>query len=262
MQINYKVTEDFIFKVFNYYNGRINTFNTPAILSINWINYGTIAGSTRLPNIVEIKPMVVLSYILNKNQNLNYFYYYLLETIIHELFHVDQIIDYRRVRIDSKYIEHIERAVETQTTIYIMNHEQEIIELFGLAIPPEIDLHAYVNRMDNGYAYHRKRYMDHIIATLQLVFPNNKYNKNLFENIQRNINLLSGRIQIEINGTKVMVQDEKALMPIEQFNYFFYDNLYKYTIYNNLHTDYVINGNTIFISIHSNNRNKMIVDIN
>ena len=104
MQINYKVTEDFIFKVFNYYNGRINAFNTPAVLSINWVNYGTIAGSTRLPNIVEIKPMVVLSYILNKNQNLNYFYYYLLETIIHALFHVDQIIDYRRVRMDSKYI--------------------------------------------------------------------------------------------------------------------------------------------------------------
>ena len=72
-------TNQFIERVFNYYNGRINTFNK-AILKIEWvITPSRIIGQTRNPNIVTIYPLVVY-YIAQNDFMMKYL---LIESVIH-----------------------------------------------------------------------------------------------------------------------------------------------------------------------------------
>ena len=104
---------DFIVKAFNYYNGKINQVNYPARLEIQWANlHGSYqAAYTSLPNKLCINAQLIFNYYEN---NIAQIYYEILESIIHELHHMDQIIDYSRVKYDIDYVNYIECAVETQ----------------------------------------------------------------------------------------------------------------------------------------------------
>ena len=59
--MNKKELDDFIIKVFHYYNGRINVINNNAVLDINWANQimCNAGGYSKLPNIVVINPMII-----------------------------------------------------------------------------------------------------------------------------------------------------------------------------------------------------------
>ena len=46
-----RAKEQFIRKVFDYYNGKINKFNNPAILNIEWNGELNTAGDYKLPNL-------------------------------------------------------------------------------------------------------------------------------------------------------------------------------------------------------------------
>lgn len=230
MQSDYMYKEfitSFIQKVFNYYNGRINKCNYPAMLNIEWANYAgsDIGANTKNPNILDIYPNVIAKY----SSDYNYFYFCIIETIIHELYHMDQIIDYRRYSIDPSYTQFIEYAVETQTHIYIACNKKDIYEQFGINIS-SVDIDRLLREYDQGYTYFRRRYDDHICILLNDICSLAINTDSMNQIIKYNINNSIGKIYININDNVVKIQDGSYLMPIDEVNSFFY-NYYFITDY-------------------------------
>lgn len=254
LEINKKAINDFIYKVFNYYNGKINYFNK-AILDIDWAELNSIsnAGTTRNPNLVTIFPKVIMRY--NQQYDIFNFYYAIIYTIIHELYHIDQIIDYIKMKNDIKYMEYIERAVETQTVIYISNHIKEISDNFGIEI---YDNNSYFSNeiayWNNGYSYFRRKYDDHLIILLNEIIANAINTKPLFDAIRYNILTNTGKISITINDFKILIQSDGILINVDDINRMLYEHYFKY--------DYRYRTNVDINIQNKNNTNDINIIIN
>ena len=225
----YAVINKFIQKVFDYYNGRINIFN-PARLIIEWCGkykyQSEDAGHSRLPNLVIINPNVIL----RNAEDLPNFKYYIIETVIHELYHTDQIISFSAIATDANYTAAMESATEIQTIIYIANHLPEIGTLFGI----EIDLGGAVERHLARYdafhfPYHRRHYPDHLYMILD------ESTKAAPEDRQALLNICRAyfddpekSIKATINNRKLIIKDHAHIAPITAFNDFFYYNFFQY----------------------------------
>lgn len=217
--INYNEINDFINKVFNYYNGRINPINK-AILDINWCNLMMCdaGGYSRLPNIVVINPNVIIRYYGNNNDtNIKIA---IIETIIHELYHTDQLINYTLYTSDMNYNKFIEHACEVQTAIYIAGHVQEVCNVFG--IKTHISNKAYNNCMiywdQPGVTYQRRYYYDHIFMCIDDLCNLNietapKIHQFITDNIQAKNDII-----ININNETIPVCLNGELMCIDKFN--------------------------------------------
>lgn len=223
---------DFIVKAFNYYNGKINQVNYPARLEIQWANlHGSYqAAYTSLPNKLCINAQLIFNYYEN---NIAQIYYEILESIIHELHHMDQIIDYSRVKYDIDYVNYIECAVETQTYLYILQHQQEILEVFGIDIPKR-DICRFLQLSDIGYVYHRQRYEDHVTMIFGYIFYvyNNsttfKHIQEFLLDIMSVVSSTDASLIVSINGNQFKIQHGKQLAPIRDINDFFYNNCFKW----------------------------------
>ena len=230
--------DTFIRKVFNYYNGKINIFNNNCILKIDWAYRGTSScvGFSRNPNIVIIFPMVMIRY----SNSANHLLTIIVETIIHELYHCDQIIDYSRMNNDKEYILSIEHPAEIQTLIYVINHTNEIAEQFGLYLntdPEEYKL--YITMHENGYFYYRRRYVDHIFIMLseisrtsfaEMYYAISSINDMLVNN--------HGTIVISFNNNKYLIQDNDYKIPLQKLNEIFYNEFFQYPYIINTHIEY------------------------
>lgn len=169
IQINKEQINAFINYVFNYYNGKINICNS-ARLQINWLQLqNTNAGGyTRNPGIVIMNPNVILRYC---NYSLSRFKKWIIIIIIHELYHVDQYIDYKRLNIDPVYDSNIEAATEIISMTYIGNHKQEIFNVFGIELSN--DANSYIEYMYDyqvGAPYIRKTIKDHIFLMINELY--------------------------------------------------------------------------------------------
>lgn len=228
---------DFILRVFNFYNGRINICNR-ARLQIEWINNHTsVAGSTKNPNVVIIYPLVIEKYSDSEYK----FYYIILETIIHELHHIDQVINYPLMVCDTNYLARIECAVEEQTAIYIANNKQEIFENFGINI--DYINSTILNNINKyaGFSYNRRRYIDHLIIILREIdaLSSSKELCNYICNFNE-----YKRIIININGSTIDRYDDISLT-----NQFFYDNYFKYSLFQNVNMVFNECNNELYITI-------------
>lgn len=215
--INNNEINDFIIKVFNYYNGKINVVNK-ATLDINWCNLiGCNAGGySRMPNIVVINPIIISRFYENE-YNIKLC---IIETIIHELYHTDQIINYTLYATDINYNKFIENSCELQTIIYIMGHIQEIYNIFGIYI--DIDRNAYGKMLNYyytpGISYQRIRFHDHVFACIDnlcsigVEFGTQIYNA-MVNAINNNRNII-----IFINNEILHVCVNGDIMPIDDFN--------------------------------------------
>lgn len=216
--INYNEINDFIIKVFNYYNGKINIINK-AVLDINWANLYTCdaGGYSRLPNIVVINPNVIFRYYGSSEVNVKIA---IIEAIIHELYHTDQLINYRLYVSDINYNKFIEYACEVQTAIYIAGHIQEICNMFGINI--RMSNMAYNNCMTYwdlpGVKYQRRYYHDHIFMCIDNICNFDKEIVSIIhEFIKYNIETKSDII-ININNDKIYVCFNNKIMNIDEFN--------------------------------------------
>ena len=83
MQLDVQYVNEFIYKVFNYYNGRINIFN-PAVLHIEWVRKmnSENGATTRNPNVITIFPRVIQRYFPDPY----WFYYNIILCIIRKRF--------------------------------------------------------------------------------------------------------------------------------------------------------------------------------
>jgi hypothetical protein len=238
--ISYQTIEKFIRYVFDYYNGRINIFN-PARLIIEWAakyKYNTKdAGYSRLPNVVIINPNVVI----RAAQDLPNFKYILIETIIHELYHTDQIISYTMLDMygndDASYRAAMESATEIQTLLYIANNLPEIQNKFKIKVDMSDD---YVNSNLAVYEqfrfpYHRRRFEDHLFMLIDACVRDSKENRIKILNTIRYCICYKKSITVTINGDTLPVQiapasptEKPYIAPISTVNDFFYDHIFKY----------------------------------
>ena len=120
---------DFIIKVFNYYNGKINIINNKAILNINWkqSKESITMGDCTIPNVITIYPVCIMC-----DYDDNELKMMIVETIVHELHHADQLLDYRLCKNDRRYVNIMEAACESQTASYLLTHKQEVYDIFGV----------------------------------------------------------------------------------------------------------------------------------
>lgn len=256
--IDYNKINTFIYKVFNYYNGKINTF-CKANLFIEWVSKSLIVGTTRNPNVITIYPMSAIKYANNEYE----LYYILLESVIHELYHIDQIIDFPRMMLDKYYMAQIECAVESETNIYLANHRQEIYEQFGINVYMNSKLISNIDKFSLS-RYHRKRLSDHIIGILREI------NSSL--NFKIDINTLSKKIidLLNNNGIIYIILNNKSIINFNNYccnidinNKILYDEYFKYEIPNPLEIsvneiDTLMNKKILNISIYYIPKRKMI----
>lgn len=218
--------ESYIIKIFDFYNGIINAY-VPAVLRIEWadLRSSSNGGTTSNPNIVTIYPSVIKRFAKNDYQ----YFYLILETIIHELFHIDQIIDYVRMTYDNQYVKYIEYAVETQTALYISNHKNEICQEFGLDIRSDLNYYrGLIEYYSMGYTYHRKNYATHLICVLKEILEYSGVfdHEYLFNFIEQIIDNALGSITVIINDSKLVITKNGFNTNLSVVNNFFYDNYF------------------------------------
>ena len=183
--INRPYLDEFIQKVFYYYNGKIN-LHMEAKLKIEWCynyNDNSVVGNTYLPNIVEIYPMNVIKFIHDntstddKYMSAFIFRLRIIETIIHELHHIDQYINQYKIQTSPTYETRIEHPVEFMTYSYMITHIQEILMLadtpnnkmwHDFAYNCIREVFSYIDECIHGYGpyYKRKTYKDHIFISV------------------------------------------------------------------------------------------------
>ena len=222
-----EITE-FIYKLFSYYNGRINLFN-PAKLNIDWALHedSTKGGSTTNPNIVTIFPRVIQRFY----SNINDIKFSLLVCVIHELFHVDQYIDYIKLEEDKEYYNIIDNTVEMETYLYITNHRQELKDVFNINIEvPYGSVYEilYNSGYETGQLYNRRTYLSHMVSILiDILHSSYDQTINTFVNVFNDSNT---NIYITFINSKIQfaLKLKDMCMPIMQLNNILEDNFFKY----------------------------------
>lgn len=243
---------DFINKVFNYYNGRINVVNNKAILNINWKQSedNLTMGDCTIPNVITIYPVCIMcDYTDNELKMM------VIETIIHELHHADQLLDYRLCKTDRKYVNIMEAACESQTAFYLLTHKQELYDIFGVYMHPNI-IEYYNLKISSLLIYSRKCYHDHIFECISDLYDfNNELREKIYYAIINNISN-NKSIIICINDKSIYICNNGILTPLEIFNNFVYRYVYadnRYTILKS----YINNDKCLYINMQIQFKNIM-----
>ena len=222
-----KEVEDFIHKVFNYYNGRINRI-IPSFINIEWIldDLNTL-GFTNVAGTVTIYPMVFQYYSDSKI----YFNLNIIMAIIHELHHVDQYIEYNQMHYRKDFVESIEFPVEFMT--WCANHKCEISELTGGYCHNNDELNCNINKYSGyQYNYYRIRSIhDYIFTILDDIWRESAgYDPDYFKPIMYECMDNRSDIWLEINDNYVMIKENGVFNDIKEIQNFVYSNynMYKY----------------------------------
>lgn len=214
----------FIQNVFNYYNGKINTVNYPARLIVDWAERRTDsrAGTTSNPDIVYIYPSVMARYVENAFQ----FYYIVITTIIHELYHVDQELDYMRIAFDDDYRTFIENATEFQALTYTFSHLHEINENFGLAIQYDRDIISKTLLRYSGSWYYRITYVTHILNILGEIYYDHEDCVKILSQVKYILTHKNKNLIVRIDNEEFPIMINGSLAPISIINDFFYNRYF------------------------------------
>ena len=233
---NNKDMEKFIVDVFNYFNGRVNTFQK-ARLFINWCNMMNTpnGGVTTNPNCVTIYPNVIRRY-SDSQINISIA---VIQTIIHELYHIDQCIIYDKLIIDYDYLNMIENAVEINSVSYIYNHQNEINKIFGINMNISSDyITKYMyNYIGNNIYYHRQKYIDHLLSVFESITNMQIYNEQK-DTIISFMNNPKTKIILCINGEEITIKEKNSLQDVNILNDWLYDNYFSRNIRSNIDIKY------------------------
>lgn len=232
-----------ITKIFNYYNGKINRINNNAILNIEWCSKrdSTIMGVNYYPNKIVIFPKVIIDII-----NMIYFSesidekkelvkYNIWTTIIHELYHIDQIIDYQSSSLIYDYMMTIEDAVAIQTSLFARSNINDL-KLFEIKDFSKNDkLDDYINNYIPQYVhYERRTYLTHILSIICGIsrrqfnrIPNELY-KLLYHSVY--IKPRDYVFKIIYNNNEFIINNKGILKSINEINNFF-NNYLIYDVY-------------------------------
>lgn len=219
----------FILKVFNYYNGKVNIFNQPAVLFVDWLEHPLTkkAAISTNPNIVTMFPKTILRYLHTERE----YMYEIIVTIIHELLHTDQVLDYPRMMTDAQYRDQIEHIVEMESHLYLAQHISQIRDDFGLS--NLIDLSQFYSTLEllgceTGQLYKRRDYPCHFVNLIHDMTMGSepKVTKALQDIF---MNPKSVLIVIFNEQLAFTVKDGLECMPLAQLNHLFFQNFFQYT---------------------------------
>lgn len=216
-----------IHRFFDYFNGRVNLFNRPAKLIIDWEarRDSTILATTSLPNIVVFYPEVAFRIFVYDEAMINE----TLVTIIHELFHVDQEIDPVRLRVDEYYKKEIEDTIEYEAHMFVAQHLMEIKQVFGIDsfmdyknFTPLLDAAGYL-----GHYYHRRNYISHFAHMVEdMVHVSGSKSWLAIKTVMSDPKTNLG-VTID-NQCQFMLKIGEEAMPVDQLNEIMYQYYFRY----------------------------------
>lgn len=210
---------EFITKVFNYYNGRINTFNK-CTLSINWKKSNSY-GEFKFPNCVIINASEFLNFV-NKEE----FVENIIDAVICRLYRadaVDQSIEYCG---DDVIWNHLVRyPAHKETAKYILTHIPEIIWLSdGIINADNFNSGFYDEQLleFQRFEYIRRDMLNHVICTLtKLIKIKSKDGvESIYPAIYDAINSKNGYFTIyTLDNTKyVIIKNGEFACTVEEYN--------------------------------------------
>lgn len=209
---------DFITKVFNYYNGRINK-KYSAVLQINWININDDSlGYFMSPGIVVINAGTISrragsEFVMLLN---------IILTVIHELYHADQYINDGYYDGVSEYEESVEAPIYGLAANYVLSHIDEVIWLSdGIIDKFKIDYYDLLSKIKDGcmYPYNEidiVRYVYNVlVGTLQLDVES----INIFAKIYYEIINIEGGLILNIDNFRcTIIHDGKIVTDYNMIN--------------------------------------------
>lgn len=238
-KIDFELTKEVIEKIFNQYNGLINIC-VPAKLEVSPITAenGGKAGDTVYPNIVILYPVNIFEFY---NYNTKACIVCIIETIIHELFHIDQLINTTILPTNQNYYNEIESAVDFMVYTFINNNIDMIVSntnsLFSRRVIDCFDLCQYCNSFSrfnntpNFSWYNRKNIYDHIIMGV-INMVGNDYGSTLIGKLIECFETQSKNVLFEINGDvlPILYNDnfDWYIVDINTYNKFMYDSYFKF----------------------------------
>lgn len=203
----------FIYNVWNYYNGKINVI-IPARLEIDYSydKSSTMVGIQYYPDLVIIYPMQMIKIFHN---NTHLLLQGIIETIIHELYHVDQFKLESQIT-NPEYVNTIERQVQFQTNCYIMNNMRDIYDTFSVVM--DYDYYKYsLSIYSKCYvpAYRRVHLIEHYALFIDYVIKE----MNPFLDYMIDVyNETNADISFIINNQEVPIRANGELIDIALFN--------------------------------------------
>ena len=248
---------NFTSDVFNHFNGRINLFNTPARLIIDWSlsQDKRVAGTSLLPNVITIYPSVILRECEYDFDSVNH---QIIITILHELYHTDQYIDYPRMKVDPAYYQDIECAADTEAHLFIAQHALEIERLFGTR--NFVNSRKIVNICSDlgffGHYYNRKTYQSHIMSIVRDM--QNEIESDLYDKLEPILEDPNTTLEVIIeDNSRFILKKKMDAMPLQQFNDILYFKYYQYNFHGTklmLHGYPDINFYSLIIKTKCSNR--------
>lgn len=228
---SHNAIENVVHQIFDKYNGKINVFNR-AMLDIDWgfklyDQASQLGGITTHPNIVVVYPRVIEAITKNWDE----FKYVMLITLIHELHHVDQVIDYAKMRHDFEYRMFIESVAETETYMYIAQHCSEIQKVFGInCMIPHGEYYEVITRMgyETGTLFQRRDYISHFILMVQDMLSIHR--TDLINRLEDVMTSASTRLMVRLDNIEFYVKWDDKAMPLDQLNQLLYDNYFRFNM--------------------------------
>ena len=215
---------EFINKVFNYYNGKINK-NINAVLKIDWMAYPSSIKRYEVGN--RIYPNWVIVYVGNIEKCCTTYGDMLreiIDTIIHELFHVDQCINSLKMS-DANYVNHIENAVQAMTTKFIIDNIDDIYNKFGVRMLvsekdiyeiQNISLYNRIIKERNAY-YIKGTNKDMIINIIIYLYRSSVLYNALHEAMDGILyGIIDGNIELVLNGNSMIIQTPQWMVSANQ----------------------------------------------
>lgn len=249
-----KEINEFITKVFNYFNGKVNRFQL-ARLTINWceMQISCNGAITTNPNQVIVYPRVLKRFSNSNDQ----FIFNIILVVIHELYHVDQNTIFDRMS-DPNYLKMIEDTVEVQSMSYMYNHINEISKEFGLNLHLiSNNVTEYLNYYSDGYLYTRKKYIDHLFSMIADMIGYCEL-LNIKDRLLQYYNDPKSVIGITINGKSILIKYGDALTDINVLNDFMYNTFYKGNCHNNINFQFEFENNELHMNLTCNTYNCVI----
>ena len=222
---------DFTEKAFQYYNGRINP-NIPAKLEVVKIKdlNDVRAAYTRYPNIVVIQPLNIYQHNCKFHHETRTMYH-IVESVIHELYHMEQFLRYSRV-VNPEYVTKIEADVDFMVASYVLGHLQELYHVFGVIVDSEMIEYLQCFKPYKNGLYERKTVFDHICLFVDSLFGNQGHEMAINRTIAKLIHYVedvpNSIVSFLINGNCILIKDKDFYIDINDFNQKVYEYFSKY----------------------------------
>lgn len=185
--------------VFNHYNGYINA-GSLCILIFSPLQFNGYA-SYKLPNIITVYPYNII----NDFKKEDHIKTIILFSILHELSHSVQDIDFNKYFYDSSYNKDIEDSNNFRITKYILDNRDYIENIFkfNLNIP-------YIENTYNNIKYTKYNDIGSYFYKYNQIFDYFKSKGNYTNNFEDVLYLLDDGYQVYIN----IFSTDKSTMPI------------------------------------------------